>query len=305
MLWWWDGYVHPKDVYHVLTPVKAFAETIDWANTPFRPIDKIEVEGDASRPETFRDVTLNGTLGWGKTASNRYTAMPDGTVKEGTVAVTLGGPKRGNPDELFREVAWTLDMPRAGKVLVHLGDVCSGGRLRIGLDGRAVVDRVLTAGAPGEGPWKTSRLLEPWKVWVSDYDESIPIEVPAGRHELTLANTDGDWLQIRSLTLPSYRSSRYPDVDALGLAADDQMILWVHNRKSTWRTAFDGETPEPQNRLTLGVPTHSQGSWRIEWWDTFKGVVLRTDQARAEAGVLRLSPPSFDRDITASLTKKP
>ncbi len=59
MLWWWDGYVHPKNVYHVLTPVKAFADAIDWANTPFRPIEEVEVLGDPSRPETFSDVTLD------------------------------------------------------------------------------------------------------------------------------------------------------------------------------------------------------------------------------------------------------
>jgi hypothetical protein len=140
---------------------------------------------------------------------------------------------------------------------------------------------------------------------VSDYDEKIPIEVPAGRHELTLANIDGDWLQIRGLTLPSYQSNRHPEVDALGLTADDAMIIWVHNRKSTWRTAFDGETPEPQDKLTLSIPTTSNGSWQVEWWDTFKGVVLQTDQAKAESGVLRLTPPSFDRDLAARLTKKP
>ena len=306
MLWWWDGYVHPKNVYHVLTPVKAFADTIDWASTPFQPINKIEIVGDPNRPETFRDVTLDGSVGWGKTPSNRYTALRDGTVKEGAVAVTLGGPKRGNPNELFGQIVWTLDMPKAGKVLVHLGDVCSGARLRITLDGREVLDRVLTTGEPGKGPWKTSRLLEPWKVWVSDYDENIPVEVPAGRHELTLANTDGDWLQIRRLTLPSYRSSRYPEADALGLAAEDQMILWVHNRKSTWRTAFDGKTLEdPDPADPQRADDFANGSWRVEWWDTFKGVVLQTDQARAESGALRLTPPSFDRDLAARLTKQP
>ncbi|APW58937.1 hypothetical protein [Paludisphaera borealis] len=305
MLWWWDGYVHPKNVYHVLTPVQAFAATIDWANTPFRPIERIEIVGDPSRTETFRDVTLAGSQSWGKTASNRYTALHDGTVKEGPVAVTLGSPKRGNANEVFSEVVWTLDMPQAGKVLVHLGEVCSGGRLRVALDGHEVLDRPLATGEPGKGPWKKSRLLEPWKVWVSDYDEAIPIDVPAGRHELTLANADGDWLQIRKLTLPSYRSSRHPEVDALGLAAVGRMILWVHNRQSTWRADFDGKSPEPQEKLTLHVPTTSQADWRVEWWDTFQGVVVQTDQVQPASGILRLTPPRFDRDLAARLTQKP
>ena len=30
MLWYWDGYVHPSNLYHVLTPVRKFADTVDW-----------------------------------------------------------------------------------------------------------------------------------------------------------------------------------------------------------------------------------------------------------------------------------
>ncbi len=307
MLWWWDGYVHPKNVYHVLTPVRTFADTIDWANTPFRPLEKIAVQGDPDRPETFHDLTIPGSVSWGKTPSNHYTALADGTVREGPVVVTLGSPKRGDGKELYSEIVWRLDMPQAGKVLVHLGEVCSGGRLRITLDGQEKVDRVLTVGEPGKGPWKTSKLLEPWKVWVSDYDEAIPIDVPAGPHELRIANTDGDWLQIRSLTLPSYKSSRHPEVNALGLASDDLLLLWVQNRQSTWRTSFDGKTPDRQEGLTLTVPppTASENAWRVEWWDTFKGVVVQTDQARPQAGLLHLSPPPFDRDLAAKAVRLP
>jgi hypothetical protein len=305
MLWWWDGYVHPRNVYHVLTPVRAFADAIDWATTPFRPIENIEVLGDPSLPEAFRDLSLKGSQAWGKTPSNRYVALRDGNVRGGPVAVTLGSPRRGDPNELYSDVAWTLDMPRAGKVLIHLGEVCAGARLRIAVDGREALDRALTAGEPGKGPWKKARLLQPWKVWVSDYDEAIPIDVPAGRHELTIANADGDWLQIRGLTLPAYRSSRFPDVDALGLAADDRMILWVHNRQSTWRASFEGKSPEAQENLALRVPTASAAAWRVEWWDTFRGAVVRADEARPESGALRLSPPPFDRDLAARLTRLP
>ena len=103
------------------------------------------------------------------------------------------------------------------------------------MDDQIRLDRALAAGGPGQGPWKSAHHLDQWNVWVSDYDEEISIEVPAGRHDLTFANIEGDWLQIRSLLLPRYRSSRYPAVDALGLACDRQLLLWFHNQESTWR----------------------------------------------------------------------
>ena len=101
------------------------------------------------------------------------------------------------------------------------------------MDDQIRLDRALAAGGPGQGPWKSAHHLDQWNVWVSDYDEEISIEVPAGRHDLTFANIEGDWLQIRSLLLPRYRSSRYPAVDALGLACDRQLLLWFHNQEST------------------------------------------------------------------------
>ncbi len=53
MLWYWDSYVHPKNVYHVLTPVRKFADTIDWTGTHFRPITDAQCRG---RHRSNRDV---------------------------------------------------------------------------------------------------------------------------------------------------------------------------------------------------------------------------------------------------------
>ncbi|WP_165251220.1 hypothetical protein [Paludisphaera soli] len=131
------------------------------------------------------------------------------------------------------------------------------------------------------------------------------MEVPAGRHELTIANGEGDWLQVKSISVPAYRSSRFPDVDALGIAGDDLMVLWVHDRRSTWRDPYKGPAPSPRRGLRLSVPTASPDAWRVEWWDTFRGVVVRSDAVRPETGALTLSPPDFERDLAARLTRTP
>jgi Domain of unknown function (DUF5060) len=302
MLWYWDGYVHPANLYHVLTPVRRFADTVDWSRTRFRPIGAIEVEPFRDQPETFSDLTVPAALEWGRTPSADYTVRHDGEIEGGPVAMTLGSPGRGNPDELYTALSWHLDMPRAGKVVARLGQVCSRARLQVAVDGLAQLDHTLAAGAPGAGPWKTAHRLEQWKVWVSDYDEEIAVEVPAGKHVVRFANLDGDWLQIRSVRLPSYRSSRYPRVDAIGLESAATLLLWVHHIESTWRNEYDGKTPATLRSLRLRVPA-SDGAWAVEWWDTFKGEVVRRDAARAEAGALRLSVPDFSADLAARVTK--
>ena len=171
--------------------------------------------------------------------------------------------------------------------------------MKISLDGQVKVDRPLSTGEPGKGPWKSAKFLSQWKVWVSDYAEDIAIEVPAGQHDLTLANTEGDWLQIRSILLPGYRSSRYPNLNVLGLESDQLLLLWVHNPESTWRTEYDGKKPQVQKAIRALVPA-ADGTWQVEWWDTFKGEIVRRKRSRPQAEIcfclFRTSPRMWLRE---------
>ena len=298
MLWYWDSYVHPSHLYHILTPVRKFADTVDWSKTPFHPVSGLRVDQGGDRAETFTDMVIPATTEWGRSRSNDYTVGRDGTVQGGPVAMTIGSPGRGNPRELYTRVTWHLDMPEPGKIIARLGQVCSGARLQITVDDQVRLDRVLAAGGPGKGPWKAAHHLDQWNVWVSDYDEEISIEVPAGRHNVTFANIEGDWVQIRSLRLPRYRSSRYPAVDALGLASDRQLLLWFHNQESTWRTEYDGKTPARLEAIQARVPA-TNGIWRVEWWNTSTGAVVRRDNVKAASGELMLNVPDFSSDVAA------
>ena len=296
MLWYWDGYVHPSDLYHVLTPVRKFADAVDWLRAPMQPIGSIQIEQGGDRPETFSDLTVPATREWGKTASSVYTVHRDGMVQGGPVAMTIGSPSRGNSSELYTRLTWHLDLPASGHVLARLGQVCSGARLQVSLDGKVCLDRKLAAGAPGKGPWKSAQRLEQWNVWVSDYDLDLSIDVPAGRHDLTFANTDGDWIQIRSLVLPGYRSSRFPQVEALGLASDTQLVLWFHNQESTWRTEYDHKRPGLLTCLRARVPA-ADGLWLVEWWNTSRGEIMHKDKVSTVRGELLLSLPDFSSDV--------
>lgn len=302
MLWYWDGYVHPNNLYHILTPVRKFADTVDWAKARFQPLAGVRVKVDQNQAETFTDLLVPAQIEWGRSSSSAYTVGHDGSVQGGPVAMTIGSPNRGDGKELHSRLTWHVDMPRAGTIKARLGEVCTKARLQVTVDGKVALDRPLGAGAPGKGPWKKAHYLDQWKVWVSDYDEELTIDVPAGRHELAFANVEGDWLQIRSLRLPAYRSSRYPAVDALGLASDHQLLLWFHNQESTWRTEYDGKKPVLLEALHSRVPV-SGGTWQVEWWDTSTGATVRHDTVTAQNGEVVLAIPDFRSDIAAQLKR--
>jgi hypothetical protein len=303
MLWYWDDYVHPNDLYHLLTPVRRFADTVDWATTRFEPLTDVTTERTDSAPETFADLTIPAEQGWGATPASEYTVGRDGSVQGGPVAMTLGSPTRGNPGELHTKLVWRVDLPRTCKVVAHLGQVCRRARLQVTVDGAVVLDRELLAGEPGTGPWKSAKYLAQYDVWVSDYDEDIAIDMPAGQHTVAFANAAGDWLQIPRITLPAHRSSCYSDVNLVGLRSDRLLLLWVHHRESTWRTEFDGKQPRELAGLRLRMPMAQDGAWQVQHWDTFAGTVVREETVRAADGELALTLPELARDVAWRLAK--
>lgn len=290
--------MHPNNLYRVLTPVRRFADAVDWQKAAFEPIGAVEVRTAHGAPETFKDVTIPCTVVWGITPTNDYTILHDGSVAGSpAIAGTIGSPERGHPGELHTELKWRVDLERPSRVVLRIGQVCTRAHMVIKVDDRTVVDRELLAGEPGKGPWKASHLLEQYNVWVSDYDEDMAIDVPAGKHTITAQNTGGDWYQISSITIPAYKSSRYPDVTAVGLAGKRTNVLWLHNRESTWRTDYDGRTPTTLTGLTASLPVRTDGSWQVEWWNTWTGEVVRRERVRSQAGKLELAVPDLERDI--------
>ncbi|MCY2990970.1 MAG: hypothetical protein NTY19_24305 [Planctomycetota bacterium] len=79
-------------------------------------------------------------------------------------------------------------------------------------------------------------------------------------------------------------------------------MLWIHNPQSTWRTEHDGKQPRLQNLLLAKTPAED-GMWQVEWWDTFKGEVIRREAIQAAGGHLLLPVPDFTRDLAVKMQR--
>ncbi|MBI2300745.1 MAG: DUF5060 domain-containing protein [Armatimonadetes bacterium] len=303
MLWYWDGYVHPKDLYHVFTPLAKLIVSVDWARTRLAPLAGVTLQRGGNEPATYRDMELSPGYGWGGQGRDTYSPGQDGRVQGGPVASTIGSPTRGNPGELHTSLTFHLDMPADGQFVVGLGTVSGHARLRLALDGAVKVDEPLDAGEMGKGPWKASRYLEQWKVWQSDYDKDYAVPVPAGKHTVVIDCPEGDWLSLRFYRITGYQSSRYPDLHAVGLVSERLALLWLHDKASTWRAVQQKLPPQTQRDLQVTLPGLADGAWRVEWWNTYTGEVTATQTVAPAGGKLVLEPPPFERDVAARLAR--
>ena len=298
MLWWWDSYVDRR-TYGVL-PRGPFVGQIDWAHTPFRPAGEAAVTTAGAAPQRFGNLEFTAESGWGKTGGNRYRFRRDGRIEGGPLAGAVGNPHK---KELFHALEFELDMPAEGRFAIDLAKVSARARLQIRVDDRLQVDAPLTAGPPGQGPWKSSVHFPQWNLWQSQYDRPYEVTVPAGKHVVSVSNAEGDWLSISGGRVTNYRSSRYPPVRVLALTSDTTTLAWLQDKNSTWKSVLDKVPAATQTDLRLAIPEIPAGAYRVQWWNTYSGEASPAALCTADAHGLALAVPTFSRDTAAVIRR--
>jgi hypothetical protein len=132
-------------------------------------------------------------------------------------------------------------------------------------------------------------------VWRCIYDEDVSVEVPSGRHRIRLENAHpgGSWIRVSSYTLSNYSP---PAIRALGLSGRSLSILWVQNKESTWWNEKLGRHPKPIGGAKVDIALAEDGQYDVEWWDTYKGILLLSKRLKSNRKILTISVPALERD---------
>ena len=116
---------------------------------------------------------------------------------------------------------------------VQVGTVSSKANLRVALDGQTVGDYPFNADPHGSGGYQsTKQFPEYGGIYQALFNADRKVTLPAGAHSITLENTDGDWLQIASLTLSQALSSRFIPIRTAALQdkTTGETLLWLQTR---------------------------------------------------------------------------
>ncbi len=300
-IWWWDSYVEPKNQYPRFTGLARFAAAVDWPHRRFAPLALPAPTRGPNAPETFTDMVLTPTAAWGDKATAPVVLHPDGTMTGGPLLSNLFGPEK--PDNRSVLIL-RLDLPRPTTLTLHIGTVSNKARLLVGLDGKPAADYVFNA-APGQGGGyeSTKSFPEYGGVYQAVFNTDRVLALTAGPHVVTLENTEGDWLQLSTLTLARSLSSRLAFVRTAAIqdSATGETLLWLQDPESNWFNDREGRAPLPQSGLRLALPVPRPGAYTLVWWDTRSGVPVKTVRLSAPGKLLRVSIPTFTRDIALRL----
>ena len=88
---------------------------------------------------------------------------------------------------------------------------------------------------------------------------------------------------------------------ALGTAHAAERTLGLHASAASVVVARDA--PGPSRSVTLTIGGLSAGEYRVQWFSTSDGSVIRSDQARGGTDGLRLTAPDFIGDIACKVAR--
>jgi hypothetical protein len=293
---WWCRRIDQLDLYHQYRALRDFTRGIDWTREGFRHAEiRLEAPAHARLPS----VTLPAAGPFSGGTVGEFTVNRDGSVNDpGQVPSHLLAPDR--PEEHMRPT-FHVNYPVDGEFVVRVDSVSPDARLDVYVDGEPALAHELPAhGAPA----LTSIFDERWQIWRGIYDREFAVPVSAGRHAIRLENgkPGSSWIRIASYELTNYDPE---PVRAFGLMGRETTILWFQNKLSTWGNDRRGRQPGTIRRAAADVAVPGPGDYRIEWWDTWAGEVMRTEQAATANGRLALRLPAFDRDVACRITRAP
>ncbi len=301
-IWWWDNYVHPKNLYATFTGLAKFAATVAWNLRHFEPLALPAALIPATGTETFRDLTLTPSGGWGDKAIGTTVIGQDGAVS-GALPGFFYGP--GKP-ELRAPLVLKVTLPKPAELILRILTVSDKAKLAISLDGQPVASFAFTA-APNAGQdfESTKHFPEYGGIYQALYNKDRKVELPVGTHTIKIENTDGDWVSLGGYTLTGAWSSRFVHLRTVALqdATTAETLLWIQDPESNWKNDRDGKTPQTFSGVRLTVPVPKPGTYTVQWWDTRRGKPLRTERLTATKPALPLALPTFARDIAVKINR--
>jgi hypothetical protein len=190
--------------------------------------------------------------------------------------------------------------PKPGKFIVRVDKVSHSGRLQVFVDDERQLDRELPC---GEKLGKSSVFRPQWKLWETTYDEDIAVEIPAGRHRIRVDNLGNDWVAVTKYTFAGCKVLDKPNVLVCGMKSNSVAIVWLQNRESCWYNHGKERKVGPVAAFTLTLTGLSDGKYRLQWWETWKGQPARTEQGEARNGRLTLTIPPLAADVAVKIRR--
>jgi len=290
MSWWWDNYIHPYNLYYHFKAVADFLKGIDPATSGFKRLETELILPTDLSGEEVSDVVVYPSLGWARLQESFFVVKLDGTI-EGDVSQIPSFIQGASHPDLRNNPTFRVTFPRGGRVVVHVNSVSRAGAvLAVYIDG-VLAKRVELPDRDGK-----------YDAFAREYDMDVVVEVPQGVRDVKLDNLGVDWYTVDYVRFEG-AALKKAKVRVYGLTNGTLALAWVKNPDASWWKIVRNESVEPARDVALRLVGFNEGEYRVEVWDTWKGVVKRSWSARATNGTLLVNLEEVVYDLAIKVVK--
>jgi len=289
MLWWWDNYIDPFNLYYHYKALKDFLNGISFCNSNFSKLSyEFVVNESLSNP--LGNVKVFPTVGWSKPKFDFFEIKPWGEVTNSSEVPTF---VQGKYHENLRiEPKFKAKFFKEGKFVVHVNSVATGGAtLDIYLDGVKILSKSL--------PDKDGKN----DGFANEYNEDFSIDVPQGVHEIKVSNSGSDWFTVDYFELENVLLVPY-NFKIYGLNNATFAISWVKSRSYNWFNVISNATLEEVGGVKVRFCNLNDGNYTLELYDTYKGETISVSEVRVVDGKVTIDIPRFKKDFALKLYPK-
>ena len=270
MTWWWDNYIHPRNLYYHFAPLAEVAAQIPFVQNRLSHTPA-QVSGAPA------DLVLTPALGWGGLGTPAIALGENGTLQpaDASLGSYLYGAQWNT--QFRRPPVFQVTYAQPGKFTVSTGtSTGTNPRITLTLNGKTILDAAASV------------------------NQSYSVEIPAGAHSLRVDNTGTDWISIKSYTFSGIGSA----VDAYVLASPDRDFLsaWVINHAYNHSNVKAKGLPTPVKGATLNIEQVRNGSYMASWYHCITGVLVKSEPITVLQGQLQLPIPDLDWDLALVLS---
>jgi hypothetical protein len=91
-------------------------------------------------------------------------------------------------------------------------------------------------------------------------------------------------------------------VRIIGLQRPGEALLWIQHRNNTWyRQLIQSVRPRLLRDVRVQVPALKDGTYRVEWWDTYLAGIITHLDVQVEDGLLKLTVPDAGPDVACKV----
>lgn len=294
MPWWWQDMHREKVHGNVWGPLARFLEGTGFGGPSWQPVSLPRPSGTFDLGESLADgqpFTARLVCGgsWGQKEGGEV-VLANTKATSGSLHVFLHGNSKSDL-RLPCRIRVVLGPGAALTALVN--SVSHGAEFEVRANGRRLFHRSL--------PDKDGLTLVN-----GEYNEKIRVPLPPGRQTIELRNPGHDWLALDwveiegALPCEGLRPAGEPEVLAYAMSDGQQALVWIIDPAFNYPNGALAADPPPI-RARVEIPGLPDGTYALEFWDTWAGEARGTASARSASGKLAVEFPEFQVDTAVRI----